>query len=687
MTRLSTHRSPLGFSIHCGSGIALVPLLAILILSLAQPAAARITRVTITIVQSPTFGGALFGTVGQYEKLVGKAYGEVDPNDPRNALITDIALAPRNVAGMVEYSMDIYLLRPIDRTRSNRRLFFDINNRGAKLALAGTFGSINSALSGGNDPTTAADAGNGFLMREGYIIAWSGWDATVAPGGNRLTITVPVAKNPDGTSVTGPALEEFIIDNSTTLTAALTYPAASLDRSQAALTVGTHYADVRKTIPASGWEFVDMQTVRLLPAGTTFQLGSLYELTYTAKDPLVAGLGFAATRDFASFLHWAPADDDGTPNPLAGDVQYVYTFGASQPTRFLHDFLYLGFNEDEQGRRVADGMHNFTGGGSGGFFNYRFAQPGRTHRQHIGRWYPELQFPFANHITSDPVTGKTDGRLLRCQATGTCPKTFEVNSENEYWSKAGSLLHTDSAGYDLNLHETPDSRYFLLSSVPHAPGTGPGMCQQPRNTVVPDPALRALLVALDEWVSWEIHPPQSRLPRRSDGTLVPSLPQESAGFPRIPGVKYNGLLQTGDLFNFGPFSDQGILTILPPTLKESAYPVFVPRTDPDGNGLAGIRLPQIAAPVATYTGWALRAGPAADDGCDGAGQQIPFPRTQAERTSTGDPRLSLEERYTDHDGYVKAVRRAVQRLLRERFLLREDAEQYLRAAEASQVLK
>ncbi|MCC6365086.1 MAG: hypothetical protein IT165_16355 [Bryobacterales bacterium] len=664
------------------SGRFLTFVLGVLFCGFALPASARITRVTITSVQSPTFGGATFGNAGQYKKIVGKAFGEVDPNDPHNAVITDIGLAPRNARGMVEYSMDIYLLLPLDLSKGNGKLFYEINNRGNKLALSGTFGSVNSSPTGGNDPTTTADAGNGFLMRQGYAIAWSGWDASVAPGNNLLTITVPRVTNPDGSSITGRALEEFFIDNSTTMTGALTYAAATLDQSQATLTVRNRYADSPVSIPASAWQYADARTIRLLPAGTPFQPGTLYEFTYPAKDPLAAGLGFAATRDFAAFLHWETADDDGTPNPLGGGLQYVYTFAVSQPARLLHDFLYLGFNEDERGRQAVDAMLNYLGGGSGGFFNYRFAQPGRTHRQHIHRWYPELQFPFANQIIFDPVTGRTDGRLAQCQATATCPKIFEVNSENEYWAKAGSLLHTDSSGFDLR--EAPNTRIYLLSSIAHVPATGAGICQQPRNPVIPDPALRALLAALDEWVTLGLPPPKSRLPRRADGTLVSPLPRESVGFPHIPGIKYTGVPHTGDLYDFGLTS--GTLTVVPPTIKEYAYPALVPRTDPDGNDVAGIRLPEIAAPLATYTGWGLRDGPAADDGCDASGQQIPFAQTQSERLAKGDPRLSIEERYQNHDGYVRAVRNVVRRLLRERLLLLDDAEQYVTAAERSTVL-
>ena len=638
-------------------------------------AEARIVQITITRVESPTFEGMTFGDVGQYEKLIGRAFGEVDPNDPRNALIADIALAPRNVRGMVEYSMDVYILRPVDRTKGNRRLFVELTNRGNSFS----FGIMNDTAAVLNDPTSATDAGNGFLMRQGYNIVLSGWDAGVAPGGGRQTIAVPVAKNLDGSTIVGPALEEFVIDNSTTLTGALTYPAATLDKSQAQLTTRVYYDDLPTVVPSENWEYVNARTIRLLPAGTPFQQGTLYEFSYPASDPIVAGLGFAAARDLAAFLHQASADAVGNPNPISGDVQFVYSFCYSQPCRFMHDFVQLGFNEDEQGQRVFDGIHNWVGGGSGGFFNYRFAQPGRTHRQHIGRWFPERQFPFANQILFDPVTGKTDGRLRRCLTTGTCPKILEANSSNEYWVKAGSLLHTDTLGNDVL--DPPNVRFYMFSSLPHSAGTGPAICQQPRNPLVANAGLRALQVALDEWVTSGTEPPASRVPRRLDGTLVPTLRQSALGFPHIPGVKYNALMTTGDLFDYGPSSGDGILTILPPIHLGTPYPAFVPKTDADGNDVAGIRLPEIAVPLATYTGWGLRAASfAGGDLCDAAGQKIDFPRTLAERSLAGDPRPSIEERYRYHGTYVSAVAQAANVLHRQRLLLSEDVERVVRAA-------
>jgi len=644
-------------------------------------ALAHITHIEITRTESPAFAGTSFGSVGTYEKLVGRAYGEVDPADRRNAGIVDIQLAPRNARGMVEYSTDIYILRPVDSSKGNHRLFFEINNRGANLS----FGHLNDSLTGGNDPTTAADAGNGFLMRRGYTLLWSGWDVTVKLGQGRFTITVPAAKNRDGSPIVGPALEEFAVDNATTMAGALTYPAATMDKSRASLTVRVRYEDTPTNVAPADWEYVNPQTIRLLPAGTPFQRGTLYEFTYPATNPLVAGLGFAAIRDVATFLHHAAQSDRGGPNPLAGDLKFVYSFCSSQPCRTMHDFLWLGFNEDEAGHRVFDGMLNWVGGGSAIFMNYRFAQPGRTHRQRVSRWYPEYQFPFANQVITDPVTGKTDGRLRLCIKTKTCPDIFEVNSENEYWAKAMSVFQLDGKGRDLP--DPTNVRYFLISSMQHGAGSsGSGICQQPRNPLNANAVLRALLVDMDEWVSTGKQPPASRVPRRADGTLVPPLPQSGEGFPNIPGVKYNGRMHTGDLFDFGPQFDQGILTKLPPTLVGTPYPALVPKTDADGNDVAGIRLPEVAVPLATYTGWGLRAN-GGDDGCDASGQKIDFTATKAARLASEDPRLSIEERYPTHDIYVNAVTAAANGLREERFLLDDDAKRYVEQAAQSSVGK
>jgi hypothetical protein len=629
----------------------------------------------------------------------GTIKGEVDPNDPLNAVIVDIGLAPRNAHGMVEYTTDFQLLIPTDLSKGNHRLLYDVTNRGRTDALS----ILNSGKA--NNTSNPGDPGNGFLMNEGYSILETGWDITVAQGdpGGGFGINVPVVSK-GKKSITGAALEEFDIDaGSTPATEPLTYAAASPDKSQALLTVRANFGDKPIALPSSAWDYTDstLTAIKLNPPGTNFGDPSvfgpsgLYEFSYQAVNPKVAGLGLAAIRDIAAFFRDAQKDDKGTANPLKGDVQDIYTFCSSQPCRTMHDFLLLGFNQvdratsskwhhgrgrDRRGspEMAVDGVLNWKAGGSGIFGNYRLSQPTRTHRQHIARWYPEIQFPFANQTLFDPITRKFDGRLRVCQKTGTCPKLIEANSSNEYWAKAGSLLTTDTLGHDLDLGRERNVRYYLFSSQPHGAGSAAGICRQPQNPIRPDPVLRALLVDLDDWVSKGIEPPANRVPRRFDGTLVRALPQSGEGFPNIPGVAYNGIMHNGNLWDFGHKFDEGILAILPPKSLGTPYPAFVPKTDKDGNDIAGIRVPDVAVPLATYTGWALRATPPGEtggavlvDGCDASGQRIPFADTEANRG--GDPRQSLQARYGNHAGtnakYVGLVTDAANKLVKERFLL------------------
>ncbi len=693
---------------------------------------ARITKIEITSVESPTFretpAGAArsFGAVGAYEKLRGKAYGEVDPRDPQNAVITDIELAPKNARGMVEYSTDIYILKPVNLAQGNRKLYMEVNNRGGKL-----FGGFNGS-GGGNNPTTAADAGDAFLMNQGYSMAWSGWDISAAPGGDRLTIDVGAPlKNADGSAITGPSYEYIVFDNATTLSSVLAYPAANLDKSKATLTVRDHLMDAPVPVSAAGWSYNAAGTaINLVNAAGTavpFKQSAIYEFSYSAKDPVVAGLGMAATRDFISFLKHAKADDFGTANPLAGAVQQAYSFTVSQPARFLNDFQWYGFNADEQGRRVIDGILNWIGAGNGVGINYRFAQPARTERNRQNHRYAEAPFPFAYQKLRDQFTGKVDGRGVACRGEryrhghdddhddrdddgdgddrghrrNTCPKALEVNSANEYWVKTGSLLHTDTKGRDLE--DPKNVRFYLLSSVEHtvagsAPNS-PGPCQQPRNTTDPNPALRALFVALDLWVAQGVKPPKSQVPKRRNsvfsipvGNGVGVIPQAALGWPNIPGVNYSGLITVRHLFDFGPRFADGILDVNPPDFHGPVYPSFVSKVDADGNEIAGIRLPPVAAPIATTSGWALRSaafGGSANhmDGCEASGQWIAFKTTQAERVAAGDPRKSLAERYATHDGYVQAVTAAARKLQKRRLLLEADVQRYIDSAQASSILK
>jgi hypothetical protein len=662
-------------------------LIGVALLGSASHAPARVTQVVIKTVESPTFGGRSFGTVGQYERISGQITGEVDPSDPRNAVIVDIGLAPKNPNGTVSYTTDFQILRPIDRSKGNGRLLYEITNRGRTNALQ----MLNDSPTG-NDVGTSGEPGNGFLMQNGFALLETGWDVP-PPAARSFTIKVPVAKSSNGSPITGLSTEEFVIDKSQTPEVGkLNYAAATGDKSKASLTVRKNYADEPVPLPETAWDYADEKLTSVkLTSGKFGGAGSfgptaLYEFTYTARDPSVVALGFAAIRDIATFLRGAAADDKGVPNPLAGNVQYIYTFCSSQPCRTMHDFVQLGFNQAEGAAGTApakaiDGVLNWKAGGSGIFMNYRFGQPERTHRQHIARWTPEYQFPFADVKLTDAVTGKTDWRLRRCEETNTCPKTFEANSSNEYWAKAASMVQTDSQGHDLGGVE--NVRYYLFSSFPHGGGNGRGICAQPQNPIRPNATLRALLLDLDAWVSKGEAPPADRMPRVADGTLVPPLPQAGMGFPQIPGVLYNGVHHTGDLFDFGKDFDKGMLSILPPRLIGTPYPVLVPKTDADGNDIAGIRIPEVAVPTATYTGWALRDD--GHDGCDAAGQKIAFAKTKAERLAAGDPRPSLEERYADHADYVSKVTRVAQELKAQRLLLDQDVAAYIAAAQTAAV--
>lgn len=687
----------------------------------ANIADARVTQLNITSVAS-AFSGASFGSAGTYEVITGTFTDEVDPDDPHNAVIVDVDLGPKNANGTVSFTADFQIIKPKSLANSAHRVIYDLPNRGNPGALGTLNGSssVNTAV-----PPTSGAAGNGFLMNMGWSIVEVGWDLSAPQGHSGFGITLPVAKHRDGKSITGPALEELVVDQVTppaTLPATLplTYAAATSDQSQASLTVRENYGDTPTPIPPAGWAYTDdtLKAVKLTsgPFGGSGSFGPplLYEFSYIAKDPLIVGLGFAAIRDLATFLRHAKTDDHGVANPLAGDVKYIYTICSSQPCRTTRDFVLWGFNDADipegahhhnwgdrdwwdhfwlrppHHEKAIDGMLNYIGGANGIYMNYRFAQPTRTHRQHIARWFPEFQFPFADLTIFDPVTHRIDGRLARCEETDTCPNIFEANSENEFWAKGGSMLVTDGQGHDLNLKRTPNVRYYLLSSFQHGTGnsTTTGICRQLGNPLSSAPVERALLVDLDQWVSEGIPPPANRVPRISDRTLVPPSPQSGVGFPNIPNpqttlpvtpfVVYNGVLHTGDLWDFGPKFDEGIVSIIPPILHGTPYKIYVPKTDADGNDIAGVRVPSVAVPIATYTGWGLRAGNKLDpvrivDGCDATGQFIPFPNTIAQRMATHDPRPSLQERYGNSAGtnadYVAKVKAAAQALVADRFLL------------------
>ncbi len=614
------------------------------------------------------FEGVSFGSVGPYEKVTGRVFADVDPAHPLNAGVVNLDRAPRNAAGRVEYWFDFCLLRPADLRKGNRRLLYDVINRGGKIALI----DFNDAPRN-NNPTMATDAGNGYLMRQGYAILWSAWQGDVVAGEGRMLAGFPIATD-HGAPIVAVNRDEFIFDSAAEpLRASLSYPANLLDPREAKLTVRERESDARTPVASDRWRYISATQIEIRPPAG-FDAGAIYEFIYPARDPIVMGLGLVGIRDFISFMRHQAADERGTPNPINVDgrpaADFVLTYGRSQSGRVLRDFLWQGFNQDLEGRKVFDGMYIAAAGSRKSFVNAAFAQPPRFQRQHEDHSFPGDQFPFSYATITDPVSGRTDGIIARALASGTCPKIFHTDSSSELWQGRASLVATDGRGNDVEI--PAEVRLFHFSGTQHAgpdPAAAAVLCKYPMNPVSYSPAHRALLVALDEWVSHGIEPPASRFPRVGDGTLVP--PGE--GFPKIPGFSHPGLInQLSEM----DYSEQP-----PRPIAGQQYRVMVPKVDADGNELGGIRLPEIAAPRATHTGWNLRrAGYAEDELANIFGACIPFAATKREREASGDSRLSIEERYPVAHAYLDAVANAAAQLQRERLLLAEDVERYIERA-------
>jgi hypothetical protein len=637
-------------------------------------AAARVAKFEVLSVEAPTFDGRSFGAVGAYERIVARATVAVLPTDRHNSGIVDLDLAPKNASQYVEAVAEVVILRPLDAAKGNGRILYDVVNRGHKLGLV----LMNDAPPT-DMPGKAVDAGNGFLMREGYTIVWSGWQGDLVPGGTIISLRVPMAPQ-----YTGPSREEWVFDDARNpAVAQLTYPTADANPANATLTIRERERDKREAPIGLSFRYLSSSEVEIMRPGG-FDAGAIYELIYTAKNSKVLGLGFAAVRDVVAFLRYADGDAATGANPLrvpgAVQISRAYALGISQSGRFLRDFLYQGFNEDEAGRTVFDGAMPHVAGSRKTYVNFRFAQPGRFSRQHEDHLYQGDQFPFTYGVLDDPLTQLRDGILARCQATKNCPKIVHTDSSTEIMQGRGSLITTDPAGRAVPLPE--NVRAYLLAGLPHFNPAGAeprsvDTCQALSNPLSAGPAMRALLVTLDQWVTDDRAPPESRYPSLGDGTLVAPDPAV-AGYPRLPHLAYAGLINTVTTKSYG----EGL------PIEGEAYPVLAAKVDSDGNDLAGIRLPPVAVPVGTYLGWNLRKpGFAEGELCGTTGSFIPFASDRAARLRNGDPRRSLVERYPTHAAYVAAVRRVAQGLVTSRFLLKEDAERYVAAAEKSRVAR
>jgi hypothetical protein len=630
-------------------------------IAFASPCAALVVKFEIVRVESPAFEGRSFGAVGTYDRILARATIAIAPQHPLNSVIVDLDRAPRNAQGQVEATTDVEILRPTVAANGNRTLFYEVLNRGGKLG----FTLFNDLPAVTNDLAKATDAGNGFLMNRGYTVVWSGWQGDIAPGSGRMTFSPPIASG-----ITGLARDDFIFDHTDNpASATLSYPAADLDPAHARISVRQREGDKRSTPAGLDVKFESPTKISInRPDG--FDAGAIYEFIYTAKDPKVMGLGFAATRDVVSFLRNETADATGTANPLAGRTDRAIGFGLSQSGRYLHDYLYLGFNADEAGRVVFDGLMPHISGAKKTFTNYRFSQPGRSPYEHADMLYPGADFPFTYPVITDTLTGKKDGFLARCLTASNCPKIIKTDSELEFYQQRASLVVTDTQGNAITM---PDNvRLFLLSNLQHyslanAKTEMAKTCAYPTNPLNAGPSVRALLVALDGWISRGTLPPDSRYPGRADATLVPPA-MNQVGFPEIPGITYPDKIAQPTVLK----ADE-----MPPS-KGAAYPVFVPKTDADGRDLAGLRLPTLEAPDATHTGWNLRkSGFGEGELCDNNGTMVPFAATREERLKNNDPRLSMAERYPNQGDRAAVIAKAAQQLVRDRLLLEEDVKLFV----------
>jgi len=669
------------------------------VLAVAARAEARVVALVVESRQ-PFLGGVEWGTVGPYERLVGTAFMEADPRDPLNAVIVDLQLAPKNANGMVEYSTRFVIVKPVDLSRGNHKIYYGVNNRG------------NNPFALLTATTTAQVAAFDVFFQMGYTLVDAGWEGDVVQTATNLAANLPVARQPDGSPIVGTMRVEYS-DRNLPLAGTFTlnlegnasfrsYETADTNTGHSLLTVRDDVATPKTTIASDRWAFGKCPTGQASLVPSTFDICSfdgfrndkIYQLIYPAKNPIVMALGHATTRDFGSFLRYEARDEAGNANPLGAGIRRSYATGASQTAGYLRDFMYLGFNEDESHRKVFDGILPTIGGTDRVFINVRFADPNIWSDQDDRHDFLQTSYPPLTYaVTTDPVSGVHDGVMKRPH---TDPLVMQTDSETEFWQLRGSLNVQDGRGEPVRL---PDNvRLYFNSSAAHSmritglrtnpPGTS-ALCANPTPGGTVSETARATLVAMDLWADQGIEPPRSNYPRLEDGTLIP-LERAQQKFPHIPGGTGFPTVQNQlDLLVFGPLFGRlgGVLNLQPPLIGPR-YQQYVPRSDEDGLNVAGVRPMQVRAPLGTSSGWNIRAaGHRPPNLCGLTGSFFAFANTKADRRASGDPRKSLEERYRNHDGFVKAVERAARDLVRERFLLQVDADAFIAAAEASPILQ
>jgi hypothetical protein len=640
----------------------------------APSATAEVTRVEIAA-RTPWLGGRTLGKVGPYEKLQGRIYFEVDPENPASRGIADIGLAPRNAKGRVEFSSSFVLVRPRDAARARRSVLLEIPNRGMTQAN----GSFFSTAPGYAFDLTNLDAtafSDAFLFEQGFTVAWLGWQFDLPEGSMRLDAPSANVRGRVRQSI----LTTFPGRHLVSLGGPNSYCAADAVQPDAQLAVKDHFDDKGRVLPRASWAFARIEDGKLIadPCAVVsrdeFEPGQFYELTYQSANPPLSGLGEAAVRDFVSWLKFGGAASPLREHPET--VSRVLGYGYSQSGRFLRDFLYRGFNADERGRQAFDGLFIASAGGGRGSFDHRYAMPGEAGNSVLSDLRPVDLFPFTDGIEQDPVTGARDGLLRAAESSHTVPKIFYTYSSTEYWARVGSLAYTTVDG----LRELPlsgDARLYFFPGTPHAhypfppiKSTGATAFENYANFASAGWAFRALLLDLDEWAAKGTKPPDSAYAHLAADLVS----RDRVVFPKIPGVEFPPYMPRNWRLDYGPdFLAKGIIANEPPKIGQP-YTVLVPRVNRDGNDLGGVQLPDVSVPLGTFTGWnyQLPVRPNLDYLSGLVGSFIPFPVTAEERKTSGDARLSISERYSGREDYLEKVRASAQSLVSHRLLRTED---------------
>ena len=646
---------------------------ALLFIALAvAPADARVARVEI-ISRTDVLNGKAFGDAGAYERITGRVYFLLPVANSHNLRIVDFDKAVNLKEGEVEFSAEIIVVRPKDSKNSNGSMLLEVPNRGRSRIIG---------LVDGGDWNLAGDPGDAWLLRNGFTIVSLGWQWD-AVGADALQLFGPIAKD-HGKTITGllrgdlmpwHAMPEIPLGHLITGSiGGVEYPVAAPDDPRNVLTVRTSRDAPRTVIPRSEWQFGQTLDGKVVPSDRHihlnggFQRGKIYEYVYVVADPVVAGVGFAAIRDFASYAKHVP-------DSVAPAVR-VYGEGISQNGRFLRDFLYQGFNADEEGRIALDGVLAHVAGAGRGSFNYRFAQPSRDAQPTSSIFFPTDIFPFTDQPEKDPLTGETRGLLDKAASENVVPKIFFSNTSYEYWGRAAALIHTTADG-KRDAEISPSVRVYHFTGLQHFPGpfppekgTGDLFGQEPESPLPIKYFWRAMISNMDAWVRTGMLPPESSYPKISDGTLVPL---KEYAFPAIPGVNLPHEANAGQRLDFGPNWRDGNLSVQPPKVGEP-FPVLVPQVNADGNEHDGVRLPEIRVPLATYASWNLRDPSigAPDQRVSFEASYLPFPKTETDRQKRGDPRKSIAERYASREAYLAQYAAALDDLVKQRWILPED---------------